>query len=131
MEGPTHDNAYLGKASEQAYCLQYPRGEQVKRDPTALSVSYRPVGGGEAVHLPDDFNTNSWTRFALEIQPDGRVALYVNRELLHILDTPIPLRPGDTWRILLAGASVDTQLYVRSLTVYTGPSPGMPGIGTG
>ena len=72
------------------------------------------------VRLPAEVDTSDWTQFALEIQPDGQVALYVNQRLVRALENPIFIDPETRWRIQLAGAAENTQLLVRSLTVYSG-----------
>jgi hypothetical protein len=122
IELPSGDLAYLGTRRDQAYCLQYPAREQVKFDPLDSSITYYTLGSEDFVRLPEDFDPSQWTQFALEIQPDGQAGLYVNQELLQALPTPVIMTPGRLWRILLIGASADTYLHVRSVTVYSGTS---------
>jgi hypothetical protein len=131
--GSIDDPDYLRERGAWGFCVQYPSGEQVKFDPTEVALTYNAVGVVEMLHLDESFDTEDWTRFSLEIQPDGQAALFVNQELLHTLEDPINLEPGTDWRIVLGGASVDTELHVRSLTVYTGTGedPPPPGGGDG
>jgi len=125
VAGPIAEGAFLGSIFDRAYCLKFPALEQVKFDPLDLSVSYFASGSKDFVRLPEGFDSSEWTQFALEIQSDGQVGLYVNRELVQTLASPLLMSPGKRWKILLTGASVDTALYVRSVTVYSGTqSPG-------
>jgi hypothetical protein len=120
LEGPAGDLAYLGSSTEFAYCLRYPARELVKFDPSQLVAYYPTLGSRDYIRLPADLDTSQWTQLALEVQPDGQIAFFLNQRLVRALRPPLVIEPGTRWRIQLAGAAENTNLHVRSVTVYSG-----------
>ena len=120
IPGPDGEGPFMGPSTRLAYCLRYPAQEQVKFDAREMEAYYRRNGLADRVRLATEIDSSEWTRFALEIQPDGQVALYVNQRLVRALAVPLVIEPGSRWRIQLSGASENTELLVRSLTVYSG-----------
>lgn len=99
----------------QEACVRYPSGELHSFQPDAIWVSpqYRPA-------LPDVFPTDDWVHVAIQLRTDGEVSYFVNRR--HVLTSEI-LRENDagtSWRVVVLGASVDTEAYVRNLTLWEG-----------
>jgi hypothetical protein len=119
VPGPGSADPFSSSSTHLAYCLRYPAQEQVKFDARELEAYYTRSGFTERVRLSTEFDTSEWTQFALEIQPDGQVALYMNQQLVRALEEPLVIVPGSRWRIQLAGASENTELLVRSITVYS------------
>jgi hypothetical protein len=120
----------IGWPVSMSYCLLYPVGEQTKFNSGQLLISNDQLILQDYVDLPEGLDTAEWTQFALEIQPDGQVGLYVNGEFWEAVEVPIDIEPHRFWHIQLSGASVETELHVRSLTVYSGggvadPPPGV------
>jgi len=116
--------SFPGWESDSAFCLRYPAEELVKFDPSEAVASYDRLGLRESFRLPEGTDSSEWTQFALEIQPDGSVAISVNQSLVETVSSRVIIEPGSQWRIQLGGASVDTHLYVRGVTVYSGSGDG-------
>jgi hypothetical protein len=121
------------------FCLQYPSDEQLKfRDDLAMVLSGSVSGLREfsvAPVLPSD----EWVHVALQVRADGATSIFLNRRLTATPAGRLDLAPGQKWRINLYGASVDTDLWIRNLTLWRGerfdanpgqgPSPELPELG--
>jgi DNA-binding SARP family transcriptional activator len=112
--------SWYGQTLGDALCIDYPVGEGETRDPQALRVSYTRTGFTEVADLPEDFDTAAWTRLALQVRPDGIVSVFANRRFLRQLGFLVRVNREDSWKLLLYGASVDTEALVRSMTVWRG-----------
>jgi len=117
---PVQESAFLGSIARRAFCLRYPAQEQVKFDDRELTVYVGGAGGSQRVRLSEELDTSNWTQSALEIRPEGQMALYVNQQLEQVLAFPLEIERGSQWLIQLTGAAENTQLLVRNLTVYSG-----------
>ena len=67
-------------------------------------------------HLP----SHGWVHLALQVRADGATAVFLDRQLAFSPEEPLTLGPGRRWRIDLHGASVDTDLWIRSLNLWRG-----------
>ena len=114
------ENPFVGSRKGDQLCVTYPNGEGVTLDSRSLRISYSRTNHSELVTLPADLDPAEWTRIALQIRPDGDVSLFANGEFLWRVGFPIAVREGDSWRLVLFGASVDTEALVRSVTVWRG-----------
>ena len=103
----------------QGACMKYPWGELAHFDPRTVGVHYRHLGVAWTFPVPTDPSAD-WTHVALQVRPDGRVSLYWNRELVDRPELPLRIPAGSRWIVELAGASVETELLVRNLTLWRG-----------
>ncbi len=77
------------------------------------SLSYEVV---VSPHLPSD----DWVHLALQVRPDGFATVFVNREMVFQSEIRLEGHATAGWKIELAGASVDTELLIRNLTLWRG-----------
>jgi hypothetical protein len=66
------------------------------------------------------FPSEDWVHVALQVRADGAPSLFLNREHVVSSQFKLPISEEDSWRVMLAGASVDTELLVRNLVVWRG-----------
>jgi len=113
-----------GTNTFRAFCVRFPAGVLVKYDPMEAAALYDRLAFLEYFRLPPGTDPSQWTQFAMDVQPDGQVAVFVNQILIESLRPRLVIEPGDRWRIQLAGASENTHLYVRNVTVFSGQEEG-------
>jgi hypothetical protein len=73
----------------------------------------------EATGAPD-LPSPDWVHIALQLRPDGTFTVFVNRKLVSQSRYPLQDFKEFRWKIELGGASVDTELLVRNLTLWRG-----------
>lgn len=117
---PSERDEDFGHRPGQSLCLQYPAGEFERFDPLEARVRYQHTGLAEFVGLPEDFSSSTWTHLALQVRPDGVVSVVANRQFVRQVGLRVGVDTDALWRVRLYGASVDTHLYVRNLTVWRG-----------
>jgi DNA-binding SARP family transcriptional activator len=101
-------------------CLQYPGDEGVGFDPLEAVASLAGLDHGEYLRFPGDFDPSRWTGLALQVRPDGAVAVLVNRMRMYEKRARLPIPEGSLWRIRLMGAAENTTLHVRGVRVWPG-----------
>jgi DNA-binding SARP family transcriptional activator len=101
-------------------CARYPLDENVKLDPRGLALYFQGTGHIEHASLPPKLDVSDWTSMVLQVRPDGGVSLVVNGVRIHEALMKLPIPEGSRWRVRLAGASENTHLHVRSVTVWPG-----------
>jgi DNA-binding SARP family transcriptional activator len=105
---------------DREFCFQYPSTELSKRKPDVFRVSagvgYFAYEESAAPELP----SNDWTHLALQVRSDGTYKIFVNRSEVFEFQNPWGIDPNLEWRIELAGASLDTELLIRNLTLWRG-----------
>ena len=72
------------------------------------------------MQVPAALQRGEWVDVAIQIQADGELSVYMNREHLftsRFLFTP---SPGAVYRIALAGAAADTELLFRDVYLWRG-----------
>ena len=105
---------------EREFCVLYPSAELSKRRTDLLQVT-----GGEG-HFPYEVSASpslpsrEWVHLAMQVRPDGFYTVLVNRNEVWRFQNPFGAYTGVGWRIELAGASVDTELLIRNLTLWRG-----------
>jgi hypothetical protein len=105
--------------TREGVCLTYPADELQHFDPEE-AIFHRLPGGVSYVRVPGDFPPLKWTHLAIQVLPDGRAQLFVNRRPVAELRVRLTGTAYDDWRVLLAGHSVDTRLEVRYVTLWRG-----------
>jgi DNA-binding SARP family transcriptional activator len=115
---PRHDeSSQEGWDVKEDICAAYPSGELAKFDSAAVDLAATPLI--DRVRPSDGLPTIEWVHMALQVRPDGQAALFVNR--LHVADTPRPIpMPREGWRVVLLGAALETNVYVRNLALSHG-----------
>jgi hypothetical protein len=105
-------------------CFRYPVSENAKRrDDLGIVTVGQSLWGYEvdvSTHLPSE----EWVHLAMSVRPDGRVTIFLGREVVFLSEQRLAIRPDRVWRIQLSGSSVDTELLVRNLTIWRGERPG-------
>ena len=61
-----------------------------------------------------------WVHLALQVRADGATSIFLNRELVHEAAERMDVDGGRLWRIDVSGASVDTELRIRNLSLWRG-----------
>jgi hypothetical protein len=117
-EPPPRD--WRGAYLHGSICIRYPGDENVKFDRREARVIFNGFGHWELFTLPEDMDPSDWVHLALQIRPDGTVTTWVNHSYAHEARARLPIAEGSLWRVYLSGASVDTHLHVRSVTVWPG-----------
>jgi hypothetical protein len=107
-------------------CLTYP-GEALRRfDSTVAQLLSVTLGLSflfdVSPHLPSD----QWVPLRLEVQPDGKARVFLNGSLVASPALLVRTGSGD-WRVMLKGASVETELVVRNVSVWEGLLTGADG----
>ena len=119
---PTDGDALLEGRSPAVYgiCFQYPSGELALHRRDLAQVTPLVVNANLRVPVPEGFDSSEWNHLAIQILADGTVEFFLNRR--HWYSSPWRIdRPADTeWRIVLAGAAVDTRLHYRNLALWEG-----------
>jgi len=102
------------------FCFHYPSGEQLKfREDLGLVVS-GPLSGDQEFSVAPALPSDDWVHIALQVRADGATSLFLNRQLAVRPSTRLRLDTGREWVIRIYGASVDTHLWVRNLTLWRG-----------
>jgi hypothetical protein len=100
-------------------CFQYPAAELVHFDPGTALLSFYSIGVGFQFDVSSALPSQNWIPLRMEIQPDGMVRLFLGGALAAAPD--LPVRPGsDDWRVVLGGASLDTEVLVRNVNMWEG-----------
>jgi DNA-binding SARP family transcriptional activator len=106
-------------------CAMYPSGELARFDSAAIDFS--ATAWHAKFDAGGDLPSSAWTHVALQVRPDGKASLYLNRR--HVAETPhaIPM-PAEGWRAALFGAALETRVFARNLALSHGPrfAPGLP-----
>lgn len=110
---------WRGSPADGSLCFQHPIQENVKFDSQEAGLSFSGLGHAERFHLPPE-PESSWVGVALQVRPDGAVTLFVNHSRVYEMRFPLPIPEGSLWRVRLSGASVDTSLHVRGVSVWPG-----------
>jgi hypothetical protein len=104
---------------EKEYCLIFPSLEMAKRQDNLMHVTCGETPYSFEVNGAPFLPSRDWVHLALQIRPDGLSSIFLNREQINV--SRYPALPNNfTWKIELAGASVDTELLVRNLTLWRG-----------
>ena len=104
---------------QKEYCILYPNLELAKRKQDVMSVTCGEPAYSFEVSGAPFLPSRDWVHLALQVRPDGLTSFFVNREQINV--SRYPALPNTfTWKIELAGASVDTELLVRNLTLWRG-----------
>jgi hypothetical protein len=105
---------------ERGFCVLYPSAELSKRREDLLQVSGGDRSSTFEVSADPDLPSRDWVHLALQIRPDGTFTVFVNRRLVSQSQHPLKEYKDYLWKIELGGASVDTELLVRNLTLWRG-----------
>lgn len=100
-----------------AVYLAYPASELLKFDPSTLGVSFRN-GYEEHVRVPERLPSDEWVHVALQIDASGAVEVFVDRQPVLEPDIRLPTEAVESWHVVVGGAAVDTELFVRNLVVW-------------
>jgi DNA-binding SARP family transcriptional activator len=121
------------------FCLQYPSDEQLKFREDLAAVLSGSLSGLREFSVDPFLPSDDWVHVALQVRADGATSVFLNRRLASRPAGRLDLESGQEWRINLYGASVDTDLWVRNLTLWRGErfdanatrgsSPDLPGLG--
>lgn len=111
------DERDLGAWSvERRFCFQWPAYELERHDPNEAFFGPGPPVMGP-VSLAEVLRPDDWNRVSIQIRPDGRISLFLNREYVVDFVQRLDLGP-DPWRIAILGRAVETDLYVRNLVLW-------------
>lgn len=100
---------------DEQIAVRWPAYELQDFDP-ALALFYMTGPPMGPVSVAGALRDGQWNRISLQVQPDGRAMLYMNGQL--IARTPHRLNlAGKRWHVALLGRGVDTDLWVRNLTL--------------
>jgi len=117
---PGSEDLYPGGWSQGTILgFSYPASEDVRFDPTEMQAGFG-TGEHQSVFLPDLLPTPNWVHLAIQVRPDGSTQLYVNRRLVATSRLRMDLNPDQRFRVALLGAAVDTELYVRNVSLWEG-----------
>jgi len=108
-----------GTGQGTRYCVKYPESEDDAFDPGRGALYRGDLAVEEPVRFDDPEWSSEWHRLALQIQPDGALRLVADGEELTRSRWPVRFE-GTEWRVVLAGAAVETQLLYRNLEVWRG-----------
>ena len=114
------DAVWQGQCLGDGLVLDFPFGNGNAFDPRAARVGYERTRLSEVPRIPEEVDPSEWTQMALQIRPDGVLTLFVNGEPVRRIGFRIAVHPDELWRLRIFGASVDTEVLVRSVTVWTG-----------
>jgi hypothetical protein len=107
---------------EVQVCMVRPAGELRTLRPSG--VGFKAAIWHE-LDFPDLFPTDDWVHFGLQLRPDGEVTFIVDRRPVWVDPILMDNAPGSRWRIMVIGASVDTEAFVRDLVLWEGPRYGL------
>ena len=102
------------------FCFGYPSGEQLKFREDLARVRSGPLSGNTEFSAAPALPSDDWVHIALQVRADGTTSVFLNRRLATQPRTRVRLDPGGEWIIRLFGASVDTDLWIRNLTLWRG-----------
>lgn len=115
--GPDPSN-HADWIKRQDACVTWPTGEGVDFRPDAFlfTVLNRAVG---AIPIDTLLQPERWQRLAVQIRPDGLVSATVNDSVVGV--HPIRVRNDSTarWHAVVIGHSVDNELLLRDLTLWS------------
>lgn len=98
----------------QSQCFHYPGGELDRFDSRAVTL------GDYLRRFPDVLPTDDWVHVGIQLDSDGETAFLLDRRIAFTLPTLVDVGPGTRWRVMILGASEDTELLVRDLRVWEG-----------
>lgn len=105
-------------SAERYSCLVYPLGELAKLDRARAALSRQGV-------LPrvldtGDLGDDQWHHVALQVRADGETSVVVDRQVVLVTRDAFPIRADLDWRVGIHGHAVDTEMYVRDVTLWEG-----------
>ena len=122
LQDQDFDNEEIGTGAlwgaGEEICIRYPSREMEKLDPTEVSLLVTP-GVEILAQAPESLPPKRWTHLAIQVRPDGECSLVVDRERVGTCPIRIPTTPVAQWTVKLDGDAVGTDLYVRSLNIWT------------
>jgi hypothetical protein len=104
-------------------CVMYPQGELSTFDAEALRLSAisRGINQGSVLGLPaPGLGSGEWASLGLQIRPDGRLSAIANGREVGVYPEPVPPLPGERFGLAIFGRAEDTELLIRSATVWRG-----------
>lgn len=104
----------------QEICVTYPRGELDTRRRDEMTLVLGALSAETAVPVAPSMGSGAWTSLALQLGPDGTIEIFVDHVLVHTSRWKALFDADARWRVVIAGAAVDTQLLLRNLTVTRG-----------
>ena len=104
----------------QEICVTYPRGELDTRRRDEMTLVLGALSVETAVPVAPSMGSGAWTSLALQLGPDGTIEIFVDHQLVHTSRWKALFDADARWRVVIAGAAVDTQLLLRNLTVTRG-----------
>ncbi|MEZ4422143.1 MAG: AAA family ATPase [Gemmatimonadota bacterium] len=104
--------------AERYSCLVYPLGELAKWDSTRAGLSRQ----GLLPRIADtgDLGDDQWHHVALQVRADGETSVVVDRQVVLVTRDAFPIRADLDWRVGIHGHAVDTEMYVRDVTLWEG-----------
>ena len=104
----------------QSICVTYPNGELDLRRPDEMTLRLGALVVSDRILVAPSMGSGAWTSLALQLGPDGTVEIFVDHVLVHTSRWKALFDADARWRVVIAGAAVDTQLLLRNLTVTRG-----------
>jgi DNA-binding SARP family transcriptional activator len=105
----------------QRSCFRYPAGALGSMRADQATIHARSAPNRTTVVSPH-FPSDDWVHVAMQMRPDGETAFFVNREGVGTAPLRAENGPGTEWRVMLLGASWETQVLVRNLRLWEGTS---------